>query len=195
MKDQYGLTPRQRVFVDEWLTGEHTGKRFNGRAAYEYAGYSIPESNPSANASKLLRHPKVRAYIKKRMDDMTMSAEEVLMRFTELARGEFGEILTKNAHGRLTIDHDKVLEKKHLVKSFKIDSNGHEQIEFHDSMAALQQVTRILGMYKDELLLGGVGGGPAKMVVEFVDPEGEAMDLGPTNESVEEEDFSEFHEE
>lgn len=187
------LNERMRRFADEWLTGEHTGKQFHGVAAYEYAGYTISEINPSANPSKLLRHPDVQAYIKERLDEYSMSASEVLLRFTEIARAEVGDVVTKNAHGRLEIDPDAVVSNKRFIKSFGFDSNGNPKIDFHDSMAALQQIARIRGMLKDGLEVSGPGGAPMAMTVRFVNPDGSEAALGPTNEqAVEPEDFSEY---
>lgn len=184
--------PKMKVFVDEYLTGAHTGKQFNATRAYEYAGYKLPKSNPSTHASRMLRHPKIREYIKKVVMDMTMSMEEVMMRFSDVARGNIGEIVTRDGHGNLTMDPEKVLEKKHLIKQFGFDSNGNPKVEFHDSMDALKQMARVYGMYKDQLGLTGPGGS-AVLQVKFVSPDGEHVDIGPTSEANEEqEDFSDL---
>lgn len=193
MADEYDINPRHKIFADEWLTGEHTGKPFHGLAAYEYAGYVINEANPYANASKLLRHPKVQAYLKKRMEEMAMTADEVLMRFSMVARSQVGDVVTLTPTGHLTFDAQKVMENRHLIRSFGFDSNGQPKVEFHDSMDALKQVARVLGMLKDGLELSGPGGAPVSMKVEFVNPDGSAANLGPTNApDAEEEDFSEY---
>ncbi|MGW8323380.1 MAG: terminase small subunit, partial [Thermodesulfobacteriota bacterium] len=150
------MNDRMRVFADEWLTGAHTGKRFNGTAAYEYAGYTLSEVNPSANASKLLRHPEVQAYIKAQLTEHAMNAAEVLLRFTDVARFEVGDVVTKDpASQRLKIDPDAVIENKRFVKSFGLDSNGEYKIEFQDPIAALRDISRILGMVKDGLDING----------------------------------------
>lgn len=193
---EHDILPRHRVFADEWLTGEHTGKRFNGRAAYEHAGYAFNEANPHSNPSKLLRHPKVQKYIASRLQEYTMDAQEVLIRLTEIARGNYGDILKKDPQTqRLKIDHDKVKELKHLVKSYGFDSNGNEKIEFHDPMRAIENIAKVLDMFKTQLEITGPGGGPIthRYEVQFVAPDGTGMDLGPTNELTgEEEDFSEL---
>ena len=185
------IHPRHRIFADEWLTGEHTGKPFNGRAAHEYAGYKVDNANPSANASKLLRHPKVAVYIRSRLDELGMSAAEVLMRFAKVARSEMGDIIVKSPDGgKLLLDVDKVLENKALISKFGYDSNGNPKIEFHDSQRALEQVARVLGMFKDGLELSGPGGVPVVMKVEFIDADGTGLDLGPEGVQEDEEDFS-----
>lgn len=190
------INEKMRRFADEWLTGEHTGKAFNGVAAYKHAGYAIQDQNPSGNPSKLLRHPGVQEYIRKRLEEHAMSAQEVLFRFTEIARSQVGDVVAKDINNRLTIDPDKVLENQRFIRNFGFDSNGNPKIEFHDSLEALKQIARVLGMLKDGLEVTGTGGGPVKLQVEFVDPDGSTVNLGPTNASEENtepaEDYSEF---
>jgi hypothetical protein len=189
------MNTKMKVFADEWLTGAHTGKRFNGKAAYAYAGYTPSISNPSANASKLLRHPEVQAYIKKQLEEHAMDATEVLLRFTDVARFDVGDVVRQNPNNqRLEIDPKAVIENKRFVKSFGLDSNGEYKIEFHDPMAALRDITRILGMVKDGLDIH-TGGGSATLTVNFVDADGNGMRLEKVdNTSEEPEDFSEYSE-
>ncbi len=187
------IHPRMKLFADEWLSGAETGKRFNGTAAYAFAGYSVPPSNAGTNASKLLRHPEVAAYIAGQMEEHSMQATEIMLRFTDIARAQVGECVVLDENDQLQLDHKKVVELSHLIKSYGVDSNGHPKIEFHDSVDALKQLTRIQGMFKDSMELGGHGGGNMRLVVEFVDPDGNRENLGPTNEVEEDaEDFSDL---
>lgn len=187
------MNPRYKIFADEWLTGEHTGKPFHATRSYEYAGYALSPSNPGANASKLLRHPDVQAYIKQRMDEHAMSATEVLLRFTSIARSEVGDVVVKDpVSQRLVIDPDAVIANKSFIKSFGFDSNGNPKIEFHDAVAALQNIARVRGMLKDGLEISGPGGGAVNMKIQFVDPKGETFHPAGEEEEVEVEDFSEL---
>ena len=187
------MIARMKVFADEWLTGAETGKQFHGLAAYKHAGYTISESQPYANASKLLRHPEVQEYIKKRMDEFAMSAEEALLRFTAIARSEVGSVVKKGPTGALIIDSDAVLENKAFISKFGFDSNGYPKIEFHDALQALRDIARVRGMMKDGLELTGAGGA-AVLQVQFVDPAGETFHPAgePTEDVIDPEDFSEF---
>lgn len=189
------MNARMKVFADEWLTGANTGKRFNGMAAYEFAGYTLSIANPSANASKLLRHPEVQEYIKKRLEEYAMGAQEVLLRFTDVARFDVGDVVMQNPQSqRLQINPKAVIENKRYIKSFGLDSNGEYKIEFHDPMQALRDIMRILGMAKDGIELTGPGGGAAVLQVQFVDANGDGMRLEKAQPKDEEppEDFSEF---
>lgn len=195
--DDRPIKPSMKLFADEWLTGVATGKQFHGRAAYEHAGYTISEVNPFANASKLLRHPKVKAYIEERMDEHAMSATEVLLRFTAIARSEVGDVVKISPdEKRLEIDPKAVLENRQFIKAFGFDSNGNPKIEFHDALQALRDIAKVRGMLKDGLELSGPGGSAVTMQVIFVNPEGETFH--PTGAPVVEEkpeDFSAFDEE
>lgn len=180
------LRQRHKLFADEWLTGDATGKPFNGRAAYEFAGYVICDANPSGNASKLLRHPQVKAYIDERLQEHSMDATEIMLRFTDIARSNIGDILVMAPNGNVTVDEKALLKNKHFVKSFGYDSNGNPKIEFHDPVAALRDLARVHSMFHDSLEVGGPGGIPLSVRVEFVMPDGKQVELGPTNEVLEE---------
>jgi len=179
------IRQRHKLFADEWLTGDHTGKPFNGRAAYEFAGYHPTESNPSGNASKLLRHPLVKAYIEERLEEHSMDATEIMLRFTDIARSNIGDILELDPQGNLIVNEEAVMENKHFVKSFGYDSNGNTKIEFHDPVGALRDLARVHSMFHDSIEVGGVGGVPLSVRVEFVMPDGQQAQLGPTNEELE----------
>ena len=194
------IKPKQQAFADEYLTGEKSGKAFNGFAAARAVGY------PEQYASRLLRHPAVTAYIKEKLDLISMSTTEILMRFSDIARGEVGEVVTlrtlDNGAQVLDIDPVKVVEKRRLIKGFSFDSNGNPKVEFHDPMDALKQVARIRGMLKDGLEVSGPGGGavPVAMQVHFVMPDGSVFNPAgnavqgqlPGGDGVVPEDFSDL---
>jgi hypothetical protein len=191
----YDLHPKHKAFADEWLTGAASGRPFHLPSAYAHAGYTVDKNQPSANPSKLLRHPKVQKYIKKRMEEFSMTPMEVLARFTQIARGQFGDVLKIGPTGAISVDKDAVMQNRHLIKSFGFDNNGEMKMDFHDPVDALKQITRILGMNKDGLEVTGAGGGPVVTQVQFINPDGSQAHLGPTSElssDVEIEDFSEF---
>jgi hypothetical protein len=188
------MTEKMRLFAEEYVTGQHTGKRFNATAAAGYAGYSVHPNNPSNVAVKIKAHPLVQAYINELMDEHTMSALEVLTRFTEIARVEAGDIVDTDIHGNLRINPIKVLQNKKFIKQFGFDSNGNPKVEFHDAYQALKDIARVRGMLKDSMEVSGPGGGAVAvaMQVQFVNPDGsKATDIGNTSE----EDWSDVEEE
>lgn len=195
---QQVLKPKMQAFADEYLTGEHTGKPFNATAAATWCGYK----SPMTMGHKLTRHPLVKEYLAKRMEERSMNAMEVLARFTEIARATVGDVVGLDSHGRLRIDPEKVLEYKRFIKQFGFDSNGNPKVEFHDSHAALRDIAKVLGMLKEGLELSGPGGGavPLAMTIQFVNPDGSTAHPGgePAQKALppgDEEDWSDVEEE
>lgn len=171
------LSDKMLVFANEYLTGAVTGCRFNAtKAALHAVGPGKTDHQYSLRGYAWLRHPEVRKYIEKRLDEYSMSAGEVLARFTDIARSEAGAILEMDpTETFLKIDPKKVIQNRRFVKSFGYDANGNPKIEFHDALGALRDIAKVRGMLKEGLEVSGPGGGavPVKMVVEFVLPNGE----------------------
>lgn len=81
------MTGNQRKFADEYLID------YNGTRAYKVAYSSVTkDETAAAGASRLLRNVKVKAYIEKRIEEMSekkvAKAEEVMTYLTSLMRGE-----------------------------------------------------------------------------------------------------------
>jgi len=167
-RDEYGLTGKQRLMADEYLTGKATGKPFNATAAYKYAGFL---GRPvSQLATKKLKLPQMRDYIQMRMEENSMTKMEVLQRFTKIARHTMGDVLQKNPHtGALELNEEAVLKNKEFIKSFSLDSNGNPKVDFQDAYDALKQLARVHGMYQDSVDITSAGG-PVKLEVQFVKP-------------------------
>lgn len=79
-----GLTPRQKVFCDEYLSD------LNGKRAAIEAGYS--ERSAAAIAAENLTKPKIRAYIDRRLaerdSELIAKQDEVMKYLTSVMRGE-----------------------------------------------------------------------------------------------------------
>lgn len=196
------FTPKMQAFADEWLTGAVSKRQFYAVGALKAAGYATNGKNPGQMAYKLLKHPAIKEYINKHLEAIAMSSHEIMARFSDIARCEPGDILElkqgPNGQPNVVIDPLQVVINKRYIKSFTYDSNGNPKIEFHDPVAALQQMARMRGMLKDGLELSGPGGGavPVEMTVRFVRPDGsspthisETPQIAPPDE-----DFSEYEE-
>ena len=90
MRDEYGLTPRQRLFADRYLETGNAGK------SYIDAGYKVKSANVAyVSANQLLRNNKIRDYLNiimsERNKSSIASAEEVLEILSKMARGEMKE--------------------------------------------------------------------------------------------------------
>ena len=201
------MTVKQTAFCHEWLTGEKTGKRFNASAAWVAAGFS---ENATHNSYKLLRHPLVKAYIQKAMATVVMSPEEVMARFTEIARSEPGVMVKLNDNNRLDISSIDVIANRRFIKGFSFDSNGNPKVEFHDPVDALKMMAKLQGMGQENLGVYGNGPNgsiPVAIGIQFIGADGsvwqppdarvQATETPALTEPLEEEpeeDFSEFDE-
>ena len=81
------LTPKQKAFVDEYLTD------LNGTRAYKAVYRNVKnDATAAAAASRLLKNVKVKAYIAERMKEIqtekTADLEEVIRFFSSVMRGE-----------------------------------------------------------------------------------------------------------
>jgi phage terminase small subunit len=151
---------RHKIFVEEYCTGGSTGKAFNAFRAAEHAGYA----NPGATGGQLLKRADVKAAIAARLDELSMTSEEIVKRLTDIARNEVGEIYEVNDLGQIRLNPAQLRAAQRHMKSYKIDSNGNQVIEFHDSHAALRDLAKARGIFKEGREISGPGGGPIGVV-------------------------------
>jgi len=138
------LTVKQQIFIDSYLTS------YNATAAALIAGYS--EKTAYSQGARLLKNVEISEAIAERLQESAMSADEVLMRLAEHARGDIDNYLSDDGH----FDLAKARGAKHtqLIRKFKTRTTarlvGDEEIktteteiELYDSQAALA----LLGKY------------------------------------------------
>jgi len=77
------LTNKQKVFVSEYL------KCWNASEAARRAGYS--EKTAYAIGSELLRKPEIKAVVDTCLQEIQMSADEAMVRNTQVGRGDLGD--------------------------------------------------------------------------------------------------------
>lgn len=90
----------------------------NGTEAARLAGYNGDDATLAATASRLLSSDKVAREIDTRLYNHAMSANEVLARYTAIARGDIADIV--NSVGATDLDEAKRRGKSHLVKRYKV---------------------------------------------------------------------------
>lgn len=142
-------TTKQRVFIDEYLLD------FNATRAAKAAGYS--ENTAAIIGHENLRKPNIAAEIQRRLDELTMSTNEALVRLTEQGRGAYTEYIT--SHGTVDILGLKNAGLGHLIKGVKENKYG-KVVEFHDAQAAIDKILRVRGAYVERRELSGKDGGP-----------------------------------
>ena len=128
------LTRKRRVFIEEYL------RCWNGAEAARCAGYKFPRRQ----AFRLLTNVDIKEEIKRRIDELAMQADEVLLRLAEQARGLNKDFFTIDGH----IDALAILsaDKTHLIKKTKQTKYGLE-IELYDAQVALEKIGRAHGLF------------------------------------------------
>jgi hypothetical protein len=99
----------------------------------------------------------VQAAIKARLTEKAMSADEVLVRLAEHARGSMAEFIHVDEYtGIATLDLRAAEKagKLHLIKSYQDASDKFgAKLELYDAQAALVQVGRAHGLFIDKTAL------------------------------------------
>lgn len=173
------LTPKQRRFVEEYLrNGENAAAAY--RAAY---GTKASPLRCSQEAHRLLRHPKIAPIVTAAHERAEKATERVLDRYevskeriiAELARLGFANMQDYMRAGpdgdpyldfsALTPDQAAALAEV-TVEDFK-DGRGEDardvrrvKFKLYDKRAALVDLGRHLGLFKEKVELTGAEGGP-----------------------------------
>ncbi len=143
-------TPKQRLFIDEYL------KCLNSTKAAKLAGYKGNQVTLGAVGSENLRKPLIKAEIDKRMEESAMSANEVLVRLGQMARGDLGDFTDVDRLGDLCQHPSSHLVKKLTVeiRKTKKDDTGFVQrthIELHDAQSALSLLGKRHKLFTDRV--------------------------------------------
>lgn len=149
-----GLTNKQRVFVEEYL------RCWNATEAALVAGYA--DRSARQQGSRLLTNDDIAAEIKLRVAEKAMTADEVLIRLAQHARGDMGDFLDISSMS-FQVDLSGAVEKKltHLIKKVKQrttttirndeETETHDiEIELYDAQSALVQLGRVHGLFTDK---------------------------------------------
>lgn len=147
-----GLSNRQRVFIEEYLTC------WIASEAARRAGYA----NSKVAGSRLLSNDNLRAAIRARIDEKAMTADEVLTRLAEHARGDMGDFMDINSMSfGLNLVKAKELGLTRLIHKIKqrtttiIHKDGEEEehntieLELYDAQAALVQLGKHHELFTD----------------------------------------------
>jgi len=143
-----GLTNKQKLFVEEYL------RDFNATRAAERAGYGGDDNALAAAGSRLLRNVKIAEKVSVRLQESAMSADEVLRRLAEQARGDVGDFIAIGEKGNFIVDWEAAKGKTHLVKSLKHTAHG-VTIELYDAQSALDKLARTHSLYTDNIKHSG----------------------------------------
>ena len=137
------MNQKQRVFVAEYL------RSWNATEAATAAGYA----HPRQAGCRLLTHVDISTEIRARINELAMSADEVVTRLAEQARSDIGDFVVVDGDS-WTLDLQAIKERGHLVKKIKQGPHGPE-IELYDAQAALALLGRTHGLFVDRQEISG----------------------------------------
>ena len=152
------LTNKQRAFTEAYL------RSWNATEAAKVAGYS--KKTARASGSENLTKLDIQDLIQERLNEMKMSADEVLLLLIDHARASIRPFIKITSQGYITFDFStpEALENMHLIKKIKCKHSrrtvGRGQnaeawedesviIELHDAQIALQLLARHFGLFDD----------------------------------------------
>jgi Terminase small subunit len=113
------------------------------------AGWNGTSANaPCVHGCRLLKRPRVRREIQRRLAENHIEPSEILLRLSEQARIDMRDFIMIDANGvpRVNLRHAKKTGKTRLIKEFVVSPNYGERVRLHDSQKALVIPARILGL-------------------------------------------------
>lgn len=123
------LTGKEKKFVEFYLGKAH----FNGTEAARLAGYKGNRNTLGVVAYENLRKPKIKEEIDRVLSAMTMPANVVLTRLTEIADGKVTDFLDENKN--FDLEKAKRHGKDHLLKEIEIERTvKQKKTEIRDDM-------------------------------------------------------------
>lgn len=149
------LTAKQRAFCEIYVEMNN-----NGLAAYKHV-YSVKkDKTAAAAAARLLVNVNIRAYIQELQDaatsDRIMSREEVLYRYTILARSNVKDVLKFNGSTVTLKDSEELTEEEaYTIQSISSSKGKTDKLEIKQ----VDKVKAVEGLAKHYGLFDGKGSG------------------------------------
>jgi phage terminase small subunit len=152
-----GLTIKQRLFIDHYIVC------MNATEAARLAGYEGDSATLAVMGSQNLRNHNVLREIDTRLNKFTMSANEVLIQLTDIARGDIADAV--NALGGIDVTEAVRRGKSGNIKRFKTkttttigkgkDDDDTEvfeaEIEMYDRLDALKTLAKFHSLLIDRV--------------------------------------------
>jgi hypothetical protein len=124
-------------------------------------------STAGVTAHRLLKKPKIRLEIERRLGVAVASSQEVLERLTQQARADLGEILEPD--GSFDVQRAKRRGKSKLLKKIKYDKDTGKlvELEIHDPQAALEKLGRFHKLFTDRVETTDGPGDPTRLASDL----------------------------
>jgi hypothetical protein len=130
------LTKKRLAFAEFYL------KEWNATKAADLAHFA----HPGSQGHRLLKNVEIQEYIQRRLTELTMGADEVLIRLAEQARASSGQFIDDKGK----IDWAKVKEQGHLIKGISQTSRG-DRIELYDAQSALALIGKHHALFTERV--------------------------------------------
>jgi phage terminase small subunit len=150
------MNARHQQFINEYLTC------WNATEAYRRVYPSSSEESARRSGQRLLTNVDISLAVQQRINEKAMTADEVLLRLADHARGDLGEFLVQKDDDTISVDLDgmKKAGKTHLIKritqtkrrrSFKdvVEEEISVSLELYDAQAANVQVGKHHKLFVD----------------------------------------------
>lgn len=155
------LSKKRQAFVEHYL------RCWNASEAARLAGYS--EKTAGSIGHENLKIPEIQDAIQARLDELKMSADEVLLRLADQARSTMADFIDPE-RGEIDLKRAEQRGKLHQIRKFTHsvgEKTENTSIELYDAQAALVQIGRAHGLFTDNQTMMGRDGGPIKSEVSI----------------------------
>lgn len=186
-----GLTTKQRMFVEAYLSNG-----FNATEAARMAGYQGNDVTLAAVGYENLRKPQIATVVSARINEAAMSANEVMSRLSDIARGKVTDFV--DDEGKFDLKQAKKAKKDGLLKKLKTKRTSkkvdaftegeeeeketietslvYEEVEFemysaHEALRDLGKYHRLFGERSETLSLNLT----PEQLAELTEPEIDAL--------------------
>jgi phage terminase small subunit len=141
------LSDQQRAWIERYLV------HWNARRAARETGYQ------QNSAYSVKHHPLVREYIHRRLEDLRLDADEVLVRLSYQARASIGDFITFDKRGgwRFDIAAAQKADALGLIKKLRRAADGSVEIELYDAQAALEKLGRHHRLFTEQVDVTSAG--------------------------------------
>lgn len=145
---------------------------WNRTEAYQRVFPKVKRNSAASNAHRLFASPEFQEILSRRLTETVMSADEVLMRLADHARGDVNDFLDANGH--FDLDKAREAQKTGLIKKMKARTTTRtfddEQIEtvevefeLYDAQAALSLLGKNHKLFVERQEVTGKDDGPIKI--------------------------------
>lgn len=147
-KELAKLTAKEKAWADAYLV------TFSKAGAARIAKYKGDNKTLAHVGWENYRKAHIQAYMKERLDQMAMSAEEALARLGDMASASLADFTDVELLADLK-DHPKAYLIKHLTSDVYEDKAGKlhykTRFELHDAQRAIEDILKIHGKFTDKL--------------------------------------------